>query len=142
MLRRCARGIWRQDDRVIRIIGDSFLEILGCRSFRPSHIKITESLVDGLATARTFRRRNSNWVLPNRSRLTLCRCYRRFGSQQLVSRKTKGYDCDADDKSRKFATAPIRDDLVRREILRSLQPLRRHFKRPRNEQSHGEAKRE
>src|SRR3982750_3770105 len=60
----------------------------------------------------------------------------------MVSRKTKCSACDAEDECCEFATAPIRNHLVRRKILRSFQALRRHLERPRNEEGHGESKRE
>ena len=54
LLRRCARRVWREHDRVVRIEGDCLLDIFTCCRFRPVAIKITKKLLDRLGTARFF----------------------------------------------------------------------------------------
>ena len=139
LLRRCAGRVWREHDRIIRIESDCLLDIFSCCRFRP-------------LPSRSRRSCSTGWVLLDFSeaKVMIARSKpARSGNvprwrweQQVVSRKTKRSACHAKDECRELATAPIRNDLVRRKILRSFQALRCHFKRPGNEQRHGESKRE
>ena len=57
----------------------------------------------------------------------------RAESQQLVGKQHKRNSRNAGDECREFPLAPIREDLLRRNIRRSFHSLRRHFKSPRDD---------
>ena len=54
LLRRRARRVWGEHDRIVRIEGDCLLDIFSCCRFRPVCIETTKKSLDRLGTAWFF----------------------------------------------------------------------------------------